>query len=55
MLVRLTKFNFSNIPSLRYNAYYEQYSEFDYFLTVPDYPNPWQSDSTELWDTEKQG
>ncbi|XP_038122584.1 regulator of G-protein signaling 7 [Culex quinquefasciatus] len=38
-----------------YNAYYEQYSEFDYFLTVPDYPNPWQSDSTELWDTEKQG
>ncbi|XP_058813635.1 regulator of G-protein signaling 7-like [Topomyia yanbarensis] len=38
-----------------YISYYEQYSEFDYFLNAPEYPNPWQSDSTELWDAEKQG
>lgn len=34
-------------------SYYEQYSEFDYFLTTPEYPNPWQTDNTELWDVEK--
>ncbi|XP_053687207.1 regulator of G-protein signaling 7-like [Sabethes cyaneus] len=38
-----------------YVSYFEQYSEFDYFLAAPEYPNPWQSDSTELWDSEKQG
>ncbi|XP_055547042.1 regulator of G-protein signaling 7-like [Wyeomyia smithii] len=38
-----------------YVSYLEQYGEFDYFLTAPEYPNPWQSDSTELWDSEKQG
>ncbi|XP_030378363.1 regulator of G-protein signaling 7 [Scaptodrosophila lebanonensis] len=34
-------------------AYYEQYNEFDYFITSPELPNPWQTDSTEMWDTEK--
>lgn len=34
-------------------SYYEQYSEFDYFLTSPELPNPWQTDNTELWDMEK--
>ncbi|XP_055323350.1 regulator of G-protein signaling 7 isoform X1 [Sitodiplosis mosellana] len=34
-------------------SYYEQYSEFDYFLTSPELPNPWQTDNTELWDLEK--
>ncbi|XP_064555747.1 regulator of G-protein signaling 7 isoform X1 [Drosophila montana] len=34
-------------------AYYDQYNEFDYFLTSPELPNPWQTDSTEMWDTEK--
>lgn len=34
-------------------SYYEQYSEFDYFLTNPELPNPWQTDNTELWDMEK--
>uniref|UniRef100_A0A1I8N8B3 Regulator of G-protein signaling 7 n=1 Tax=Musca domestica TaxID=7370 RepID=A0A1I8N8B3_MUSDO len=34
-------------------SYYEQYNEFDYFITSPDLPNPWQTDSTEMWDAEK--
>lgn len=34
-------------------AYYDQYNEFDYFITSPELPNPWQTDSTEMWDTEK--
>ncbi|EDV92122.1 GH24217 [Drosophila grimshawi] len=34
-------------------AYYDQYNEFDYFITLPELPNPWQTDSTEMWDTEK--
>jgi regulator of G-protein signaling len=37
----------------RYISYFEQYSEFDYFLTTPDQPNPWQSDNTEFWDAER--
>ena len=32
---------------------YEQYSEYDYFLTSPELPNPWITDNTELWDVEK--
>ena len=36
-----------------YISYHEQYSEFDYFLTPPDHPNPWQSDNTEMWDSDK--
>uniref|UniRef100_A0AAG5CSP5 Regulator of G-protein signaling 7 n=1 Tax=Anopheles atroparvus TaxID=41427 RepID=A0AAG5CSP5_ANOAO len=38
-----------------YISYYEQYSEFDYFLSAPDHPNPWHTDNTEFWDTEKLG
>ncbi|XP_036346146.1 regulator of G-protein signaling 7-like [Rhagoletis pomonella] len=34
-------------------AYYEQYNEFDYFITLPELPNPWQTDSTEMWDAER--
>ncbi|XP_004520131.2 regulator of G-protein signaling 7 [Ceratitis capitata] len=34
-------------------AYYEQYNEFDYFITSPELSNPWQTDSTEMWDAER--
>ncbi|XP_055376822.1 regulator of G-protein signaling 7 [Condylostylus longicornis] len=34
-------------------SYYEQYCEFDYFLTLPELANPWQSDNAEMWDAEK--
>ncbi|KAI8121099.1 Regulator of G-protein signaling 7 [Lucilia cuprina] len=34
-------------------SYYEQYNEFDYFITSPELPNPWQTDSTEMWEAEK--
>lgn len=37
-----------------YGSYDEQYKEFDYFLTQPDLPNPWVTDCTEFWETEKQ-
>lgn len=33
-----------------YISYFEQYREFDYFLTPPEYPNPWTSDNTEFWE-----
>lgn len=37
-----------------YISYYEQYSEYDYFLTPPDLPNPWHTtDNTEFWEAEK--
>ncbi|XP_060808476.1 regulator of G-protein signaling 7 [Amyelois transitella] len=35
-------------------AYCEQYAEYDAFLTPPEWPNPWISDTTELWEQEKQ-
>ncbi|KAL4706678.1 hypothetical protein ACJJTC_004130, partial [Scirpophaga incertulas] len=35
-------------------AYCEQYAEYDAFLTPPEYPNPWISDTTEMWEQEKQ-
>lgn len=35
-------------------AYCEQYAEYDAFLTPPEWPNPWISDTTEMWDQEKQ-
>ncbi|XP_053681228.1 regulator of G-protein signaling 7-like [Anopheles nili] len=38
-----------------YMSYYEQYSEFDYFFSAPDHPNPWQTDNAEFWDAEKLG
>lgn len=34
-------------------AYFEQYLEYDYFFVAPEYPNPWISDSPELWEQEK--
>ncbi|XP_077283524.1 regulator of G-protein signaling 7 [Arctopsyche grandis] len=34
--------------------YYEQYVEYDAFLTSPEWPNPWIADTTELWDQDKQ-
>lgn len=35
-------------------GYFEQYNEYDCFLTAPEPSNPWISDSTEMWETEKQ-
>lgn len=35
-------------------AYCEQYAEYDALLTPPEWPNPWLSDTTELWEQEKQ-
>ncbi|KAF9410214.1 hypothetical protein HW555_010651 [Spodoptera exigua] len=35
-------------------AYCEQYAEYDAFLTPPEWPNPWVSDTTDMWDQEKQ-
>ncbi|KAK5639353.1 hypothetical protein RI129_011845 [Pyrocoelia pectoralis] len=37
-----------------YITYYEQYLEYDCFFVSPEYPNPWISDSPELWEQEKQ-
>ncbi|XP_023246159.1 regulator of G-protein signaling 7 [Copidosoma floridanum] len=33
-------------------GYFEQYAEYDAFLTIPEYPNPWTSDSTEMWEQD---
>lgn len=43
----------SSKVSESYTNFYEQYSEFDPFLTQPDPSNPWITDSTEFWDMEK--
>ncbi|XP_022243616.1 regulator of G-protein signaling 7-like isoform X1 [Limulus polyphemus] len=37
-----------------YINYYEQYQEYDPFLTTPEPSSPWISDSQELWELEKQ-
>lgn len=37
-----------------YISYFEQYQEYDPFLTPTEVPNPWLSDSAEFWDYEKQ-
>lgn len=34
-------------------SYYEQYYEFDGFITNSEWANPWLTDNTELWDAEK--
>ncbi|KAG8178672.1 hypothetical protein JTE90_025594 [Oedothorax gibbosus] len=34
--------------------YFEQYQEYDPFLTQPEHSNPWISDSPEAWEVEKQ-
>ncbi|XP_013383329.1 regulator of G-protein signaling 7 [Lingula anatina] len=36
-----------------YTSYYEQYAEFDAFITPQEYANPWIVDNAELWDLEK--
>ncbi|XP_018899894.1 regulator of G-protein signaling 7 isoform X2 [Bemisia tabaci] len=36
-----------------YINYFEQYIEYDPFFTSTEFPNPWLSDTTELWDQEK--
>lgn len=36
-----------------YTNYFDQYIEFDPFITPPDPSNPWITDSTEFWDMEK--
>ncbi|KAL8624384.1 hypothetical protein ACOMHN_012784 [Nucella lapillus] len=34
-------------------AYFQQYAEYDAFITSPDPSNPWIADSTETWDQER--
>lgn len=36
-------------------GYFEQYIEYDPYLTQPEYTNPWISDCTDMWEQEKQG
>ncbi|XP_074663196.1 regulator of G-protein signaling 7-like [Tubulanus polymorphus] len=36
-----------------YISYYEQYAEFDPFITAVETTNPWISDNAEFWDQEK--
>ncbi|CAF1326877.1 unnamed protein product [Adineta ricciae] len=38
-----------------YVSYFEQYAEFDPFLTPCEPSNPWITDSTDLWELEKMG
>ncbi|XP_059621105.1 regulator of G-protein signaling 7 [Phlebotomus argentipes] len=38
-----------------YISYFEQYNDYDFFITTPELPNPWQSDNTELWEQDKSG
>ncbi|CAF1576147.1 unnamed protein product, partial [Didymodactylos carnosus] len=38
-----------------YINYYEQYTEFDPFMTQSEPSNPWISDSVDLWEMEKFG
>lgn len=35
-----------------YISYFEQYAEFDPFISQPESSNPWTSDSTEFWEQE---
>ena len=37
-----------------YLSYFKQWAEYDPFIAQPIPSNPWQSDSTELWDSERQ-
>ncbi|XP_041352932.1 regulator of G-protein signaling 7-like isoform X2 [Gigantopelta aegis] len=36
-----------------YIGYYQQYAEYDAFMTCPDPPNPWISDNLEFWETDR--
>ena len=46
--VKMSKVNQS------YLSYFNQWAEYDPFIAQPIPSNPWQSDSTELWDSERQ-
>ncbi|RWS04446.1 Regulator of G-protein signaling 7-like protein, partial [Dinothrombium tinctorium] len=37
-----------------YCTYYEQWSEYDPFITLPEPTNPWINDSTDFWELERQ-
>ncbi|EEC13171.1 regulator of G protein signaling, putative, partial [Ixodes scapularis] len=37
-----------------YLSYFEQYQEYDPFISTPEPSNPWISDSTDFWELEKQ-
>lgn len=34
--------------------FFEQYFEYDPFFVAPEFPNPWISDTPELWEQERQ-
>lgn len=44
----------NSLYTRRHTSHFEQYQEFDYFLTQPDLPNPWQTDCTEYWEYDRQ-
>ncbi|CAM1292875.1 RGS7 (predicted) [Pycnogonum litorale] len=52
--VKMSKVADTNISVFRYVNYFEQYQEYDPFITIPDPSNPWITDSTEFWELEKQ-
>jgi len=37
-----------------YCTYYDQWSEYDPFITLPEPTNPWINDSTDFWELERQ-
>lgn len=38
-----------------YISFYEQYVEYDPFVTCTEPPNPWISDTLDFWDQDKSG
>jgi len=42
----------SDVVFCSYMNFYEQYSEFDAFITSPEPSNPWTSDNVEFWEQE---
>lgn len=37
-----------------YITFYDQWSEYDPFITLPEPSNPWSTDSTDFWEMERQ-
>jgi regulator of G-protein signaling len=37
-----------------YCTFYEQWAEYDAFITLPEPSNPWVTDSTDFWELERQ-
>lgn len=37
-----------------YIAFYDQWAEYDPFVTMPEPSNPWASDSIDFWEMERQ-